>query len=187
MIDDIFVIRSLICNLQNRGRFEINSRDPVKDVIYELHILWVISTVFITLYHVSKLRKWKGPIFSIWKFSQILHILHLKLKKCFSEKFIGIAKISRKNLPAILGIAKIVDQGGCPCTLHSFMDEGLSEERASCNSLELMKWIQIFHGRIFRVEIFKGKFSRERSVGWKYIQWEFSRVLGGGYSKNPSK
>ena len=127
----------------------------------------------------------RDPFFHVKIFADTSYF-RLTVEKVFLRKIYWHCQNFKKKLPAILGISKIVDQGGCPCTLHSFMDEGLSEERASCNSLELMKWIWIFHGRIFWVETFKGKFSRGRSDGWKSIPWEFSRVLG-GYSKNPSK
>ena len=62
MIGDInTLITCLICNVRTRNYFEINSRDEVKDVTYQLHSSWGIPSV--TLNHVKKLKKRKGPIF----------------------------------------------------------------------------------------------------------------------------
>lgn len=55
----------------------------------------------------------------------------------------------KRKTPSHSGDIKNCRSGRMSMYAHSFMDKGLSEERASCNSLELMKWIRIFHGRIF--------------------------------------
>ena len=73
-----------------------------------------------------------------------------------------------KKLQAVLEISKIFFQrGGYACTLYPLlMDEVLSEEKASGNSLELIKWLGIF-----QVRIFPGDFPGESLAG--IFQGEF--------------
>ena len=127
----------------------------------------------------------RDPFFPCENFTDASYF-RLTVEIVFVRKIYWHCQNFKRKTPSHSGDIKNCRSGRMSMYAHSFMDKGLSEERASCNSLELMKWIRIFHGRIFWVEVFKGKFSRGRSVGWKYIQWEFSRVSG-GYSKNTSK
>ena len=76
-----------------------------------------------------------------------------------------------KKLQAVLEISKIFFQrGGYACTLYPLlMDEVLSEEKASGNSLELIKWLGIF-----QVRIFPGDFPGESLFGWNFSGGIFS-------------
>ena len=78
-----------------------------------------------------------------------------------------------KKLQVVLEISKMFFQrGGYACTLYpQFMDEVLSEEKASCNGLELIKWLGIF-----QVRIFWGDFPGESLFGGNFSGGIFSRT-----------